>query len=100
MLLVYKVLFQSLQFVTVVRGCSAAARQSVASAFPRKKLVARRSVASAFTNEQQSRSVTFYGKEEQRSEQTARFTAAASDTEFVTTRRSVTFYGGEEQRNE
>ena len=68
--------------------------------FPRKKLVARRSVASAFTNEQQSRSVTFYGKEEQRSEQTARFTAAASDTEFVTTRRSVTFYGGEEQRNE
>ena len=54
---------------------------------PRKRLVASRSVASAFTSEQQRRSATFFGKEEQRNERAGDFCKkiAASDMKLAAT---------------
>ena len=60
-------------------------QRRVEPSHPRKRLVASRSVASAFTSEQQRRSATFFGKEEQRRERADSFCkkVAASDMQLI-----------------
>ena len=79
-------------------------QRRVEPSHPRKRLVASRSVASAFTSEQQRRSATFFGKEEQRRERADSFCkkVAASDMQLIlgVPAKPPALRGKEEQRRE
>ena len=79
-------------------------QRRVEPSHPRKRLVASRSVASAFTSEQQRRSATFFGKEEQRRERAGDFykKVAASDMQLILgiPAKPPALRGEEEQRRE